>query len=230
MKTIGLIGGTSWESTLEYYRIINETVREKKGKEHSARILMHSIDFIDVKNFIDKQDFQGLTSFMISLAVNLEKAGADCILICANTIHMLADEVQSKIDIPLIHIVDATAAVIKEKKMNKVGLLGTAFTMEKEFYKGRMKDKHHIETIIPNEDDRKFIQYLIFEELFSGIRNTVSKKRMLSIVDDLSKQGAEGIIMGCTELPLIVQQEDTVIPLLDTVEIHAKAAVDFALA
>jgi aspartate racemase len=230
MKTIGMIGGTSWESTLEYYRIINETVREKKGNEHSARILMHSIDFIDVKNFIDKEDFQGLTSFMISLAVNLEKAGADCLLICANTIHMLADEVQNKISIPLIHIADATATVIKEKKITKIGLLGTNFTMEKEFYKGRMKDKHHIETIIPNEEDRNFIQHLIFDELFSGIKNPASKQHLLNIIDDLSKQGAEGIIMGCTELPLIVQQEDTLIPLFDTVEIHAKAAVDFALA
>ena len=230
MKTIGMIGGTSWESTLEYYRIINETVREKKGNEHSARILMHSIDFIDVKNFIDKEDFQGLTSFMISLAVNLEKAGADCLLICANTIHMLADEVQNKISIPLIHIADATAAVIKEKKFRKVGLLGTNFTMEKEFYKGRMKDKHQIETIIPNEDDRNFIQHLIFDELFSGIKKPTSKQRLLNIIDDLSQRGAEGIIMGCTELPLIVKQKDTLIPLFDTVEIHAKAAVDFALA
>jgi len=229
MKTIGLIGGISWESTLEYYRTINETVRARLGKEHSARIIMHSIDFNDVENFVSKQDFRGLTSFISNAAIQIEKAGADCLLICANTMHLLAEDVQQQISIPLLHITDATAIAIKKQNISTVGLLGTAFTMEQGFYKNRLQDKHGIKTLIPDSVDRNFIQHVIFDELFSGRRNPDSKNKIIDIMQQLINKGAEGIILGCTEIPLLICQDNCGFPLFDTTAIHSETAVDFAL-
>lgn len=229
MKTIGILGGTTWESTLDYYRIINQLVNKRLGKHHAARIAMFSVDMQDVENFASKNDWTGLAEFIIHNVKKVEAAGADCLLIGANTMHMFADEVQKAVSIPLIHIIDETAIKIKEKGFTKVGLLGTKPTMELAFYKDRMKEKYGIEVIVPDEEERNTVHGIIFTDLFAGILNPVSRKKILGIMDSLAVKGAAGIILGCTEIPLLIKQSDTVIPLFDTTEIHGAAAVDFAL-
>ena len=229
MKTIGLLGGTGWESTLEYYRIINKNISEYYGYQHSAKIIMFSVDFFEISSRIEKQDFEGLEKFLTGIAIKIEDDGADCLLICANTLHMFADQISGKISIPLIHIADATALKIKEQSMRKVGLLGTKPTMEMPFYKNRLKDNHGIDVIIPSDADREFIHKTFLNEFFKGKFTAEARKQFLGIMDRLAAQGAEGIILGCTEIPLLVNQKDTPIPLFDTLDIHAKASVDFAL-
>jgi len=229
MKTIGLLGGMTWESTHEYYRIINQQVNKRLGKHHAAQIAMTSINIQEMEDFINKGDFAGLTEFFIKNAKKVEAAGADCLLICANTPHMFADVIQQSIAIPLIHITDATAEHIKVKGLSKIGLLGTTATMEQGFYKVRLKNKHAIESLIPEEDERNFIQKVIVNELFAGVMNPVSRNKIISIMQSLTSKGAQGIILGCTEIPLLIKQTDTDIILFDTSEIHACAAVDFAL-
>ena len=228
MKTIGLVGGMSWESTLEYYRIINETVKEKLNKLHSAKIIMYSVDFEEIELLQHKGKWDELTSLMIEIAQRLEKAGADFIVICTNTMHKVAEDVEKSVEIPLLHIVDVTAEKIKAKGINKVGLLGTRFTMEDNFYRDRLR-KHGIEAIIPSEKEREIVHSVIYNELCLGVIKESSREKFKEIIKNLAKRGAEGVILGCTEIPLLIKQGDVDLPLFDTAEIHAKASVDFAL-
>ncbi len=227
MKIIGLIGGTSWESTKEYYRIINQTVNRRLGKKHSAKILLYSFDYEEIYSL--ENDWHLISEKLIEAARILEKSGADFILICANTMHKVAEKVQEKINIPILHITDVTAQKIKEKGLNKVGLLGTRFTMTDDFYKKRLKGKFEIETIVPDNEEKGLIQKIIFEEICSGNILDSSNKKFLQIIEKMKDKGALGIILGCTEIPLLIQQKDVDIPVFDTLEIHAKAAVEFAL-
>ncbi len=229
MKTIGLIGGMSWESSLEYYRILNQAVKEKLGGFHSAECVMYSVDFDEIEKLQHKGKWDELTDIMIDAAQRVEKAGADFVLICTNTMHKMAPEVESRISVPLLHIADVTAEQIKIKGQKKVGLLGTRFTMEQEFYKGRLIKKHGIEVIIPDEEQRKIIHNILYKELVQGEISRESKNKFKVIITSLESRGAEGIILGCTEIPLLVKQEDYDILLYDTTDIHARAAVELAL-
>jgi len=227
MKTIGLIGGLSWESTSEYYSYINRFVKEKLGGLHSAKCLLHSFDFQEMVDLQHNGDWDQATNHMINAAKTLENGGADMIVICTNTMHKMAPEIINEVKIPLLHIVDAVAEKINEQGMRKVGLLGTKFTMEQPFYKEYLS-KHGIEVVIPNEEDRKIVHDVIYNELCKGDFKEASKDKYIQIINRLYKQGAEGIILGCTEIPLLVKQEDTFVPLFDSTLLHAKAAVDFA--
>jgi aspartate racemase len=229
MKTIGLIGGMSWESSLEYYRIINETIREQLGGLHSAPIVMHSFDFAQIAELQNKGDWDQAAKLLADAAKRLEQAGAEVLVICTNTMHKSADHVQNNVHIPLLHIADATAEQIKARGLKKVGLLGTKFTMEDDFYKGRLRDKHGIEVIIPDEHERQIINQIIFDELCVGQVKQDSKEKFCSIMQNLAENGAEGIILGCTEICLLVDQRDSEIPLFDTTTIHATSAARFAL-
>lgn len=230
MKTIGLLGGMSWESTLEYYRIINEKVNEKLGRLHSAKILMYSFDFEEIEELQRREKWKEAAKLMVKAAKKVENGGADLILICTNTMHKVADEVQSNIKIPLLHIADVTAEKIKSKGLKKVGLLGTKFTMEENFYKDRLTERYNFEVVIPDEEERRVVNDIIFKELCLGKRKATSKEKLKMIMNNLiSKRGCEGIILGCTELPLLIKQEDFDVPIFDTTKIHALAAVDLAL-
>jgi aspartate racemase len=228
MKTIGLIGGTTWLSTLEYYRIINETVKDKLGKKHSAKCILYSIDFeeIMVKNW---DNWDEITKSFIDISKRLEKAGAELLIICANTPHKIADNIQENISIPLVHIADATAKKIKEKNLKKVGLIGTKYTMNEDFFKKRLKEKYNIETVIPNSYDQKIIEDVIENELTFDIIKNSSKQKYIKIIKKLVSKGAEGVILGCTEIPLLIKQSDLDIPVFDTTSIHAKESVEYAL-
>ncbi|MBX7150804.1 aspartate/glutamate racemase family protein [bacterium] len=229
MKTIGMIGGTSWVSTLAYYKIINELTNERLGKLHSAKIFLYSIDFDEFKTLADQNAWPEIAKMFINGAQRLEKAGSDCIVLCSNTTHIIADDVQQSIAIPLIHIVDATATAIGEKQINTVGLLGTKFTMEHSFFAERLKSLD-IEPIIPNASERKFIHESIFSELTKNIFKPETKKFYLTIIQRLINEGAQGIIFGCTEIPLLIKPEECSVPIFDTTIIHARSAVNFALA
>lgn len=222
---IGLIGGMSWESTVEYYRIMNEVVKQKLGGWHSAEILLYSVDFEEIVRLQRKGDWDRLGKILGDIAVKLENAGAKAILICTNTMHKVADEVERRISIPLVNIIDVTAEALKKDRVKKAGLLGTKFTMEDGFYQERAK-KHGIEIIVPErEEDRQAVHSIIFDELCLGIFREESKKRLEAIAEELRQRGAEGIILGCTELPLILKGEG----YYDTTKLHAEAAVNFLL-
>ncbi len=229
MKTIGLIGGMSWESTQDYYRIINETLKEMLDGFHSAKIIMYSVDFEEIEKLQHQGKWGELTELMIDAAKRIERGGADFVVICANTMHKMADEVQKNIKIPLLHITDVTAEEIKEKGLRKIGLLGTKFTMEEDFYIGRLTEKHSLDVIIPNEEERQIVHHVIFNELCLGNIKQTSKEQFKKIIQNLVSRGAEGIILGCTEIPLLIKQEDVEVPLFDTTMIHAKSAVEYAL-
>ncbi len=229
MKTIGLIGGMSWESSLEYYRIINETVKEKLGGFHSAKCLMYSVDFEEVEKLQRNGKWDEATALMIDAAQRVKKGGADFVLICTNTMHKMAEEVQSSINIPLLHLADVTAERIKAQGLKKVGLLGTKFTMEEDFYKGRLIKKHGLEVMIPDDEEREAIHNILYNELCMGEIKKISKDKFKKIIDNLVLKGAEGIILGCTEIPLLIDKEDYEIPLFDTTRIHAEEAVEYAL-
>ena len=229
MKTIGLIGGMSWESSSEYYRIINETVRERLGGLHSAECIMYSADFEEIENLQHQGKWEELTKLMINFAQKLEGAGADFIVICTNTMHKMAEEVESNTNIPLLHIADATAEKIIEKGLGKLGLLGTNFTMEEDFFKKRLEEKYNIEVIIPSQNDREIIDSVIYHELCLGIIKQSSKEKYKEVINRLISDGADGVILGCTEIPLLVSQGDVEMPVFDTTTIHAKSAVEFAL-
>lgn len=229
MKVIGLIGGISWVSTLEYYRIINETVKDKLGGYHSAKLILYSVDFDEVEKLQTQGKWSEATECMIDAAQRIKKGGADLILICANTMHMMAEEVQESVKIPLLHIADATAEKIKRYHMKKVGLLGTRFTMEKDFYKERLQKKHGLEVIIPDEEERQVIHDILYSELCIGDMKQLSKDKFKKIINNLVTKGAEGVILGCTEIPLLVDQKEYEITLFDTTAIHAQAAVEYAL-
>jgi aspartate racemase len=228
MKTIGLIGGTSWQSTVEYYKIINEAVEARLKNNHSAKLLLYSIDFAEVEDCIHRNAFNEIGVMMVDAAKILESAGAECLLLCANTMHMFAPQVQDSISIPLIHIVDAIVPLIKQKNITKLGLLGTKPTMQMDFYKDKYISEG-LQILVPEEVEMEKIQNIIFTELFKGIINSGTKHYLMSLMNQLVAKGAEGIILGCTELPLIIHQSDIGVPVFDTTELHALAAVDFAL-
>jgi len=229
MKIIGLIGGMSWESSLEYYRIINETIKEKLGELHSASCILYSFDFAKIEQLQHKGKWRELTELMIEAAQKLERTGAEFIVICTNTMHKMADDIQNNVNIPMLHIADSTAEKILEKELKKVGLLGTKFTMEQDFYKKRLKEKHNIEVVIPADDEREIIHDVIYNELCLGIIKQSSKERFKKIIKNLITNGVEGVILGCTEISLLIKDKDVEILLFDTATIHAKAAVEFAL-
>lgn len=229
MKTIGLLGGMSWESSSEYYRLINEAVREKLGGFHSARIAMVSVDFAEVQALQRQGNWDQLADLVTAAAQSVERAGGELLVICTNTAHKLAATIQAGISIPILHIVDATAACIRTRGMSRVGLLGTRFTMEEDFYRGRLKRDHGIEASVPGPEERAAVNRVIFDELCMGKIRESSKAQYLEIIGQLVEAGAEGVILGCTEIGLLVKQDDVSVPLFDTTQIHAAAAVEYAL-
>jgi aspartate racemase len=229
-KTIGLIGGISWKSSIEYYRIINEEIRARLGGHHSADCLLYSFDFADIA-YLQMQDaWDEAADRMIEAARRLEHGGAKCIVICANTMHKVADAVQNAVDLPLIHIADPTAKAIRAQRLNIVGLLGTTFTMRHDFYKGRLAQKYELNVIVPEEDDMQMVNRVIYDELTKGIIRDKSREAYVKVIDRLAEQGAQGVILGCTEISLLIGQKDSRLPVFDTAHLHAVAAVDFALA
>ena len=229
MKTIGMIGGMSWESSLEFYRIINLTVKERLGGLHSAKSIMYSIDFEEVEVLQREDKWDEAALIMIDAAQRVERGGADFIVLCTNTMHKLAAEIQASVEIPILHIADATADAIKAQGINKVGLLGTKYTMEEDFYKGRLQDDFGIDIVIPTENERQVVHDVIYNELCVGKLHDSSREKFIDIINNLIEKGAKSIILGCTEIPLLVKPEDIDVPLFDTTRIHAKAAVDYAL-
>jgi aspartate racemase len=229
MKLVGLIGGMSWESSIEYYRILNETVRERLGGLHSARCLLYSLDFEEIEQLQQQGRWDTAAVVLTEAAKVLEGGGADCIVICTNTMHLVADDVQLSIRIPLLHIADATAERVLADGYKRVGLLGTRYTMEKEFYRDRLVDNFDLEVLIPSEDERGYIDGVIFNELVLGELLDSSRAKFSKIIAGLVERGAQGIILGCTEIGLLVSQDDVAVPVYDTARIHAEAAVEFAL-
>ena len=229
-KVIGLIGGMSWESSAEYYRIINEKVRDRLGGLHSARCLMWSFDFAEIEALQHAGRWDKATELMIEAARRLERGGADFFLICTNTMHRMAEDVQAAVAIPLLHIADPTAERIKRAGFRRVGLLGTAFTMEQDFYKGRLTSRHGLDVIVPDAEDRRTVHRVIYDELVQGRVEENSRAAYRAVIARLVAQGAEAIILGCTEIMLLVRPEDSAVPLFDTTAIHADAAVERALA
>ena len=228
MKTLGLLGGMSWESTADYYTLINEGIKENLGGLHSAKILMYSVDFAELADCLAKDDWNTIGDILITAAKNIEQAGADCIMICTNTMHNVADAIKAEIKIPLIHIAEVTADALKKAGISKVALLGTKMTMELPFYKEKL-NAQGIEAVMPNEEDRALLNGIIFDELCLGIKEDDSKKHMLRMIAQLKEQGAQAVILGCTELGGVIKQTDTDMQLFDTTVIHVKSAVDFAL-
>ncbi len=229
MKTIGLLGGMSWESTALYYRLINEGVRQRLGGLHSAKIAMVSVDFHDIEVMQANDDWAAAATALAEAAKQVEAAGADCLLICTNTMHLVAPAIEAAISIPLIHLADATAAQIRSDGVSRVGLLGTRFTMEKDFYRERL-EAQGLSVLVPEADARETVNTVIYDELCLGDIRGSSRDAFVSIIDELRARGAQAIIEGCTEIGLLVGNQDTDVPLYDTTRIHAKAAVDFALA
>ena len=229
MKTIGMIGGMSWESSIEYYRIINETVKERVGGLHSARSVMYSVDFAEIEALQHTGRWDEATQAMIEAARHVEAGGADFLIICTNTMHKMADEVEVAIGIPLLHIADATAETIKSQGLTKIGLLGTKFTMEEDFYGGRLVEKHGLDVLIPAAEDREIVHRVIYDELVLGEIKSESREAYKKIIEKLITAGAQGIILGCTEIGLLVTAKDSRVPLFDTTYIHAVSAVEMAL-
>ena len=229
MKTIGLIGGMSWESSIEYYRIINQLVRKELGGVHSAKSVMVSLDFAEIEELQNRGNWDEATRIMVETAQLVEKGGADFVLICTNTMHLMAEEIQAGVNIPLLHIADATAKAVKQRELDIIGLLGTRFTMEKEFYRGRLEELHKLKVLIPDREKRDRVHRVIYDELVQGIITDGSREIYREVIDTLVAGGAQGIVLGCTEIGLLVKQEDVPVPVFDTMEIHAQAAVDAAL-
>jgi aspartate racemase len=229
MRTLGLIGGTTWHSTVDYYRTINQLVNARLGGLHSARLLLASVDFQEFQPAHDPAGWTRIADGFVDLAKRLAHAGADCLVLCANTPHLLADVIAPQIPVPLIHIAEATGRAIQAKQMRKIALLGTKFTMEHGFFQERLA-RAGIETLVPGDDDRAFIHRSIFEELGHGVFTAETRAAYLAVIDRLHARGAEGVILGCTEIPMLIKPEDCPIPSFDTTVIHATAAVDFALA
>ena len=228
LKTIGLIGGMSWESTVTYYKIINETVKEKLGGLHSAKCILYSVDFQEIEECQANGNWEKSGEILGEAAYNLEKAGADFIVICTNTMHKVVNQIKEKISIPILHIAEMTAEKILEKGLKNIALLGTKYTMEQDFYKSKLIEKG-INVIIPDKNDIEIINEVIYDELCLGIINSNSKKKFLEIVDKLRSKGAEGIILGCTEIGLLIKNEDTDVPLFDTAIIHAEQAAMYSI-
>lgn len=229
MKTIGLIGGLSWESSVEYYRIINEAVKDKLGGLHSAQCLMYSFDFAEIETLQAAGDWDKATFRMIQVARQLERGGAECIVICSNTMHRMAEDVQNAVDIPLLHIADATAQAIKDQGLDTIALLGTRYTMEQDFYKGRLIDKFDLNVLIPEEPARSAIHNIIYDELVVGEIKDESRTKYQDAIGQLVEAGAEGVILGCTEIGLLIKPEHSSVPTFDTTTLHALYAVNWAL-
>jgi aspartate racemase len=229
MKTIGLIGGMSWESSAEYYRLINEAVRARLGGLHSAQSLLYSFDFAQIEALQHAGRWDDATALLIAAAQRLERGGADFLVICTNTMHKMADAVQAAITIPLLHIADPTAAQIRAAGLTRVGLLGTAFTMEEPFYRGRLEDRYGLTVLVPDAHDRRLVHRIIYDELCQGITTMASRKQYVRVIRSLAEQGAEGVILGCTEITLLIKPADSPLPIFDTTRLHAEAAVDYAL-
>jgi len=229
MKTIGLLGGITCESSLVYYKLINEMTRSRLGGHHSARSVMVSVDFADIQPLTEAGDWDGVLAILLRAAQAIERGGADLLVLCANTAHKLADEIGREIGIPIVHIVDATAREIRRAGFSRVGLLGTRFTMEEEFFTGRLREKHGIEALVPGREERWQVHRFIIDELALGTIRLESRQAVGRIMEGLTEKGAQAIILGCTELPLLITQETGKIPLFDTTAIHARAAVDLAL-
>ncbi|MFD2445008.1 aspartate/glutamate racemase family protein [Bacillus sp. CGMCC 1.16607] len=228
MKTIGLIGGMSWESSVQYYRIINEEIKNRLGGLHSAKCLLYSVDFAEIERFQSEGEWEKAGRLLGDVAQSLEKAGADLVVICTNTMHKVIQFIEEKINIPVLHIADATANEIKKSNINTVGLLGTRYTMEQDFYKSRI-ESHGIKVLVPDHTDREKINKIIFEELVLGSINESSRDYYKKVIKDLINKGAEGIILGCTEIGLLINQGDSDVPIFDTTVIHAVEAVNKAL-
>ena len=228
MRTLGLIGGLSWLSTSVYYTTINRLVNKRLGNSHSAKLILYSVDFDEYKKFQSKNDWEQIETMLTGIAGRLENAGADCILLCSNTPHLVADAIREKIRIPFLHIAEETAKAIVKEGKSKVGLLGTKFTMENSFFKDCLSN-YSLDTLIPSDEDRNFIHASISNELQKGVFKEETKEQYLKIIENLREKGAQGIILGCTEIPLLINQADCNLPVFDTTAIHSKAAVDFAL-
>ena len=229
MKTIGLLGGMSWESTLTYYTRINTGIRDALGGLHSAEIILYSVEFAAIERLQNLGQWDKAGERLADAAKKIESVGADCLLICTNTMHKVAQEVEAAISIPLLHIADATALAVKNRQMTGVGLLGTRFTMEDDFYRGRLEEKFGINVYIPEDEERAMVHRVIYDELCCGTFSGDSRKAFTHVIKSLADKGAQAVILGCTEISLLVQQQDTSIPLFDTTAIHADAAVQFAL-
>ena len=229
MKTIGLIGGMSWESTVGYYRAINQGIKQALGGLHSAKVVMVSVDFDPIEKMQQAGDWQGTAALLIDAAKRVEAGGADFLLICTNTMHKVAPQIEAAIDIPLLHIADATAQNLVEDGIVNVGLLGTEFTMQQDFYKGRLAEKHKLNVLIPNAEDCKTVHDVIYQELCLGEVKASSRLEYLRIIQELAQQGAQAVILGCTEIGMLVNQSATDVKLFDTTESHAQAAVLYAL-
>ncbi|MCW8090947.1 aspartate/glutamate racemase family protein [Alteromonas sp. ASW11-130] len=229
MKTIGLIGGMSWESTASYYRLINTLVKQKLGGLHSAQIVVVSVDFAVIESCQQKGDWEKAGGLLAKAAQQIQAAGADFLILCTNTMHCVSAAIEDAVSIPMLHIADATGIKLKKQGLTTVGLLGTAFTMQQPFYKDRLKNQFGLDVLIPNARDQELVHRVIFNELCQGKFNNQSKQSYLRILEQLHQEGAEGIILGCTEIGLLIEQEDTEVPLFDTAQLHAEFAVDEAL-
>ena len=230
MKTIGLIGGMSWESTVPYYRQINETIKERLGGLHSAKIVLYSVDFHEIERLQHEGDWEAAGAVLAGAARSLEVAGADFLVLCTNTMHKVAPGIEAAVRIPLLHIADPTAAELKRAGHAIVGLLGTRFTMEQAFYRDRLSERHGLRVIVPGPQDRETIHRIIYQELCLGVVTAESRSEYRRVIESLASQGAQAIILGCTEISLLVNQQDAAVPLFDTTAIHARAAAEKALA
>ncbi len=228
MKTIGMLGGMSWESTASYYQALNQEVKARLGGLHSAKICLYSVDFAEIEQLQHQGQWQQTAEILTDAAQKVEAGGADFLLICTNTMHKVADEIQSGISIPILHIADATAEALLADGCTKVGLLGTGFTMQEAFYKQRLKDKFCIEVLVPEETEQEQVHHIIYQELCQGEIREESRQVYLGVIDQLAEKGAEAIILGCTEIALLVQQNHTQVPLYDTTALHAAKAVELA--
>lgn len=228
MKTLGLIGGISWVSTMDYYRLINQGINEKLGDLEFAELMIYSFNYGEIKRNNDAENWDKTLSMFTEAGLNMKNGGAKAIVLCANTMHLVADRLQQNINIPVIHIATATADAIMKKGIKKVGLLGTRFTMERDFFRDKLTERG-IEILIPEDEERGHIHYTIFEELGRNIIKAETRQFYISVINKLIANGAEGIILGCTEIPLLISSKDVAVPLFDTLEIHSKAAVEFAL-
>lgn len=229
MKTIGLIGGMSWESSLEYYRLLNQGVKARLGGLHSAKCLLYSLDFAEVEAFQVQGQWEQAGRALSAAARALERGEAECIVLCTNTMHKVAEAIESAVHIPLLHIADATARAVLSQGIHRIGLLGTRFTMEQPFYKDRLSERYGLEVLIPEPQERRIVDRVIYAELVLGKIHDPSRQKYLDIIQGLAAQGAEGIILGCTEIGLLLKQADSQLPLFDTTALHAEAALDFAL-
>jgi aspartate racemase len=230
MRVIGLLGGMSWESTAEYYRIINQEIRRRLGRQHSAKILMYSVEFEEIEQMQIAGEWDRAGRLLAEEARRLERGGADFLLLCTNTMHKVAAAIEDAIHVPLIHIADATAERVREADVSRVGLLGTRFTMEEEFYRGRLAEQHGLEVLIPPPEDRAVVDRIIFAELCQGQILEPSRREYVRIIEALGAQGGEGIILGCTEIGLLIKPDHSPLPVFDTTQIHAEKGVELALA